>query len=496
MVRNSLYLVMTSGLQASLGFAFWIVAARLFTTSQTGLASSLISATTVLSMMALMGLNVSFDRYLPTAKNRDTLITGGLAVVALSGLALGAVYVLAAPTIAPRLAFVERSLPLAIGFIVLTSATSLNALTDSIFVGSHKAGFVALTDGAVAGTAKIAALFLLAGFGAFGLYTASATGFAAAALVSMLLIVWRLGWRAQIQQSLTALKPLARFTTANYASSLLMFIPQSVVPIVILDRLGASAAAYYYVAYQVASLAQSPIYAVQAMTLVEGSGSDIDLRDLVKRSIRLMLVVCLPVVLVVIVGAHWILLVFGTRYSVHGTSLLIVLVATALPLSVATLIRTVLNLTGRFKVLIWRSVIYAVVVCGASWLLAPHGLTAFAAAWPIGVAASAVPGGVSLLRRWPAAARHRKGGGTAPATAGPFSAGAPGRMDREFAEAQRAGLAALLSLADVNTATLLAFRGADFDPAPVGGGWQQDSLGRHGQARAVRHHGRHRPGPG
>jgi O-antigen/teichoic acid export membrane protein len=494
MVRNSLYLILSSGLQASLGFAFWIVAARLFSTDQTGLASSLISATIFLSLMALMGLNVSFGRYLPAATNRDSLITGGVAVVAVSGLAAGAVYVLVAPTIAPKLAFVEQSLPLAIGFIIFTSASSVNLLTDAIFVGSRKSGYVALTDGAIAGTVKMAALFLLVGFGAVGLYTASTTGLAAAALASLLLIGWRLGWRPHIQQSMTVLKPLAKFSTANYVCSLLTFIPQTVVPIVILDRLGASAAAYYYVAYQVASLAQSPIYAIQGITLTEGGLPGANLASLVKRSVRLMLVVCLPVVVVVIVGAHWILLLFGTRYSIHGTFVLIVLVASALPASVMSLLRTLLNLLGRLNALVWSSVLFAAVICGAAWLLAPHGLIAFAAAWPIGTAASAVPCGVSLIRRWPIAARHRKGAhAAAAATESALLAGAGARADRDFAETQRAGLAALLSLADVSTATLMALRDVDFDAPSVGGRWQGGNSPRHGQPGVTSRHRRDRP---
>jgi O-antigen/teichoic acid export membrane protein len=464
MVRNSLYLILSSGLQASLGFAFWVAAARLFSTSETGLASSLISATLFLSLMAQMGLNTSFGRFLPTAKNRHALITGGFAVVAISGLALGAVYVLCAPGIAPKLAFVAQRLPLAIGFIVFTSASSINLLTDAIFMGSRKSSYVALTDGAVAGAVKIAALFLLVGFGAFGLYTASVTGFAAAALVSVLLIAWRLEWRPNIQDTLSALKPLARFSAANYVSSLLTFIPQSIVPLILLDRLGASPAAYYYVAFQVASLAQSPIYAVQATTLVEGSRLDANLGNVVKRSLRLMLIVCLPVAAIAIIGAHWILLLFGTQYSVHGTFVLTVLAATALPMAVTSLMRTVLNLLSRLKALVWSSAIFGLATCGFSWLLAPHGLMAFAAAWPIGVAASAVPCGVSLLRRWPTAARHRKGGAVDSVADSQLAAKVGAEVDRDFAAAQQAGLAALLSLADYNTAALMALRGAESTP--------------------------------
>lgn len=408
LVRNSLYLVSSSGLQASLSFVFWIVAARTFTTAQTGRAGSLLAATAFIAMLALLGLNTSFVRYLPTASNRNALVTGGLTAVTTCGLVLGALYVLLVPAIAPRLAFVEQSLPLAIGFILFTAAASANAMTDAVFIGSHRAGYCALTDGGVAGAAKIGVLVLLAGSGAFGLYAASSTGLAAAALVSLGLIAVRLGWRPAFRSSFQALRPLLGFSTANYTSELLGLIPQTVMPVIILDRLGSSAAAYYYLSYQVAALTYSGIFAVQWITLAEGARARVDLRKLVNRSTRLTLLVSMPFVLAFAFCGHWILLVFGTSYSAHGTAVLIVLLATAVPMAANSVIDAALRLLGRLRLLVGTSALSAAALCGLAWLLAPHGLVAATIACPISIALAALPGAVSLLRLRPATARHRK----------------------------------------------------------------------------------------
>jgi O-antigen/teichoic acid export membrane protein len=130
MVRNSLYLMLSSALQASLGFAFWIIVARLFSPADVGRASSLISATTVIAYLALLGLNSTLVRFLPTAQNRDALITAGLLLVAGCGAGIGLLYVLATPLIAPRLAFVAHHAGLAAGFVLLAAAASVNLLTD------------------------------------------------------------------------------------------------------------------------------------------------------------------------------------------------------------------------------------------------------------------------------------------------------------------------------------------------------------------------------
>jgi O-antigen/teichoic acid export membrane protein len=479
MLRNSLYLVFSSGLQAALGFVFWILAARLFTPDETGRASSLISASLFISMLALLGLNNSFIRYLPTAKNRDALITGGLCAVMTGAVVLAALYVVAAPTVAPRLAFVEERLPLAIGFMLFTAASSVNLLTDAVFIGSHRAGYIALTDGAVAGLTKIAALVMLAGFGSFGLYTASTTGLAAAALVSVVLIVAHLGWRPEFRDSLTALRPLVRFSSASYATEFLSIIPQTVLPLIVLDRLGAAAAAYYYVSYQVAALTFSASYAVQATTLAEGSRGGVDLRTLVNRSVRLMVIVAVPAILVVVVCAHWILLVFGARYSAHGTDALIVLVTAGIPIASVGLIETPLRLLGRLHVIVWSSVLFAAVTCGFAWLFAGHGLVAVAAAWPIGTTLSALCCAVPLLRRRPVSARHRRS---------ERGARAPGdQPGRDFAGTGSAGLALVPGLAAGGSAAPIPFpfRFGDIDePSLPQVSWPESDSGR-GQSRVL-----------
>ena len=113
LVRNSLYLILSSGLQAALGFTFWIIAARFFTTADVGRASSLIAATSVIAPVALLGLNSTFVRYLPTAPDRDVLITVGLLLVAGCGAGIGLLYVLVTPV--PRAPSRVRSPPASAG---------------------------------------------------------------------------------------------------------------------------------------------------------------------------------------------------------------------------------------------------------------------------------------------------------------------------------------------------------------------------------------------
>ena len=319
MVRNSLYLILSSGLQAAFGFAFWVITARLFSTAVVGIASSLISATTVISFIALLGLNSTFVRYLPTARDRNALITVGLILVAACGAVVGLIYVISTPFLAPRLSFILHRPVLTIGFALLSASAVVNLLTDSVFIASRKAGFNALIDGGIGGASKLIFVLLLSGSGAYGIFCASTGGMAAAGLASLVLMATVLHWRPTMRRSFEAIKPLLRFSGANYAANVLGLLPILVVPIIALDRLGASAAAYYFIDFQIATLLYSAAFAVEQNFTAEGSQINANWRTLRKRSSRVLIKLVLPPSLILIAVAHWILLIFGSNYSKYGT---------------------------------------------------------------------------------------------------------------------------------------------------------------------------------
>jgi O-antigen/teichoic acid export membrane protein len=417
LVRNSLYLIVSAGLQAALGLAFWLIAARLYSVGDIGRGSSLIAAVGVIAYAALLGLNSSFVRFLPTAPDRDVLLTSGLLIVAVTGAAMAVVYVVLIPVTAPRLAFIERP-ALAAGFVLLAAASAVNALTDSVFISARRAGWNVVVDGGIGGVARVAGILALAGAGGYGVFCASGGGFALAALASLILMVGQLGWRPRLRQWAGSLRPLVRFSGANYAGNLAGALPGLVVPVIVVDRLGAASAAYYFVGFQVASILFAAITAVEQTFLAEGAyAGDFVLareqrRALLRRSRRLLALLCGPACLALIAVAHWVLLAFGPGYSQHGTVSLMLLASAALPIAANNWLWTVLRLAGKLRALMLSGAVYAGSICGLSWLLAPHGLGAMAAAWPLG---SLVSAGVSALPSTTPARHRREAGGQVPA---------------------------------------------------------------------------------
>ena len=398
LVSNSLYLLVNSGLQAGAGFVFWIISTHLFSVANVGLATSLVSAAGVIAFVALLGFNSTMVRYLPAASNRNVFITSALTIVAVGAAVFSLLYVLIIPFVAPRLAFVTHKPILALGFVLLTTIGALNLLTDSIFIGLRQARYNVLVDGGIGGITKIVASVVVAGAGAYGLFFAASVGYAAAAVASLILIAADDHFRPSLRGASQVLKPLLRFSGANYIGNLLTLLPTFIVPLVVLDRIGVHATAYYYIAYQVVSLLYAAVFAVEQTFLAEGSHDDVDLRQIMRRSWRLLAAFCVPASLLLAVSGHWILLLFGRSYSANGTVILIVLAASALPLGALNWLLTVLRLTGQLGAIVTANVVFAAMTCGLAWILAPRGLSTLVLAWPIGLTAAAGAAGIAVWR--------------------------------------------------------------------------------------------------
>ena len=284
---------MNSGLQAAAGFIFWIISAHLFSVANVGLATSLVSAAVVIAFVALLGFNSTIVRYLPRSSDRNVFITSALTIVAVCAAVFSSFYVLIIPLIAPRLAFVTHHPLLALGFILLTT---IGALTSSPILFSSACDKQVQRPGrwGIRRSYEIVASLVVAGAGAYGLFLAASVGYAIAAIASLILLATANHFHPSLRGAFQVLKPLLRFSGANYLGNILTQLPTFVVPLIVLDRVGAHDAAYYFIAYQVVSLLYAAVFAVEQTFLAEGSHEDVDLHQIMRRSWRLLAAFCVP----------------------------------------------------------------------------------------------------------------------------------------------------------------------------------------------------------
>jgi len=69
--RNTVFLMLSSGTNAVLGFAFWVLAARLYKPEDVGLASAAISAMSLLALFSSLGMGYGLIKFLPTSGEKS-----------------------------------------------------------------------------------------------------------------------------------------------------------------------------------------------------------------------------------------------------------------------------------------------------------------------------------------------------------------------------------------------------------------------------------------
>lgn len=399
MIWNSLFLVVNTGLQSGTGFLFWIIAARLFSAGDVGIGSALISGVTLIGGLALLGLNMGISRYLPSARNRDALISSGIAMVATVGALGGVIYILLTPLVAPQLAFVGKSPMLIISFALIAAAFAVNTLTDNIFIALRNAKYTVFVDGVIGGFGKLGLTFIVAGAGAYGLFLASSLATALAAVASLLILLMVMKVRIDLSRPLDVLRPLLRFAGANYVADVITRAAGLVIPIMLLDRLGAASSAYYFVVFQMAQIVYTAGLALEQTFLTEGSRSNADMRQLRRRSLRLLVLFFVTSAVIMIGLGHWLLLAFGKPYYQFGYTSLIILVLAAGPISANSWLQTILRLEGKLRAIVVINVIAAIATLLGIWFGTSYGLTGVAWGWFGGVLLEACIAGVAARER-------------------------------------------------------------------------------------------------
>jgi O-antigen/teichoic acid export membrane protein len=393
LVRNALWLLGATAATSLFGVAFWSVAARLYSVTEIGNATSLISAVSLLAYLSLFGLNGSLVKFLPMAERPDREVSTALTLSGGVGLVLGLGYVLLLPVLAPRTASAFRGPALGALFSVVVVAAAVNLATDSVFIAYRATHWNPVVDGLVQGVAKLLPLFALVAAGTVGIFTSFGVGAVAAATGSVMLIGWRLHLRLRPTANIRALNGYLSFSAASYVSSLLNLAPLLVLPLITLDELGSRSAGYYYIAFQVANMLGAIPFAVCESLFAELSHAPGDFARLARRSALVIVMAIVPAVAIVAVAAPLVLSLFGAPYAAHATTVLRLLCLGALPVAVNTWASFLLKSRQRMGWLIGSNVFYLATAAGLAFSLSRFGLIGIGGAW---VAANVVSGAVAL----------------------------------------------------------------------------------------------------
>jgi len=199
---------------------------------------------------------------------------------------------------------------------------------------------------------RIIFLFPLVFLGSLGVFGAVGISFLFAVIFA-LFVISRLGVKPSIKIDKKFLNDSLHFSAGNYFAGLFLMAPNQLLPIMVLNVLGASKAAYYYISYMIASLLFMIPNAISMSLFVEGSHGE-SLRKTTIKSLAAIFLLLIPTVVLLYFAGGWLLSLVGKDY-VEGISLLRIMVLTSIFVAITSVYFSIKRIQKDIKGLIFIS---------------------------------------------------------------------------------------------------------------------------------------------
>jgi O-antigen/teichoic acid export membrane protein len=323
-----------TGLTSVLGFVFWVLAAHLYPARLVGLSSAVIAAMGAISGFCTLGLDAVLVRYLPTAGRwARPLVVRSYSVTIAASLLAGAVAAATSSVWSPRLRFLGQSPEWLVGFALATAVWTVFTLEDSVLTGVRSPQWIPL-ENSLYSLVKLILLFVLAGAlpraGMFLAWTAPAALTLAGFTV---LIFGKLIPRQASARPAASLdrRVLTRVAAGNYAGMVCLIAGTALLPVIVANETNLALTAYFYVPWTIITVLRLIAANVMISLTVEGALDEPGLGRLTRRAFLHTMRIVLPLIVVCLVAAPWILRLFGAGYADAGSGLLRLLALGSIP---------------------------------------------------------------------------------------------------------------------------------------------------------------------
>jgi O-antigen/teichoic acid export membrane protein len=388
--RSSYAQMLTTAANAVLGLLFWVIAARLYPADVVGLGAGGISALQLVAGVGWVGLQFTLLRYVPVAGIRRRHLVAlvyGAGVATALAVAIAFTFAVATDLHVPYVAGDALSIAM---FWVSVVVWTVFSLQDAVLIGIRRS-FLVPAENTTYGLIKLVLLIALAGIDdpwtLLGIWVGGT-----AVLVAGVnwLLFRRLLEQDRAEPRLPPVSRIARFSVGHTAVALTAWIPDFLVPLLVLRYLDQAANAYYYAAWTIGLSSRLLATNIANAMTVEGAYGEQSIRALLRPVIRLAVTVLLPVMGLLLLGAGVILQAFGPRYADEGATLLRLFAISLLPYTVATFVIAFDRVRERFGAALMIVVVGTLTTIGLDVLLIPaHGISGAGLGWLGGQLAAA-----------------------------------------------------------------------------------------------------------
>lgn len=382
--KNAYFLMLSSEMSAGSGFFFWLIAARFYSAGDLGLASAIIAAMGLLGMLSMLGFDISLIRFLPEREDKNELINSCLTLSFISSLALIAIFIAGIEVWSPSLSIIKANKLLYLLFIVFTAVAPLRGLqSQGVFVGFRKTEYSFVQT--IVTLARIGIVPFLVAFGALGIYASygltSILAFGVGTFLTSKIFPYKLVPTVKGY----IINDIIHFSFGNYIARIFEMIPTFVLPIMVINLLGAEMNAYFYIAWQFSFLLLSVPRWTSMSLLAEGSYNREALRRNTKRAAKFISLILGAAIIAILLFGKYLLGIFGVEYARNSFEVLSILMLGSIPFAFNALYATIKRIQKEIKPVIWVYGGIAIITLVVSYILMQSiGIIGAGIAWILG----------------------------------------------------------------------------------------------------------------
>jgi len=394
--KNSFFIMLTSLSSAAFGFFFWMLAAKLYPKEDVGIATALISSMSFLILLTRFGLDVAIIRFFPD-KDKSSLFSTTAFITTFFTVVLGLIFIIGIDIWSPELRILS-SLQNTTLYILFLVASSIVALTTVSFYAVRKAQYSFIQSLMVGSRVFILIPFVF--LGAMGIYGAVGASFIIAGIVSLVLLA-RSGVTLSLRLDRKFLNEAFHFSAGNFIAGLLMTAPAQILPLMVLNVLGAQETAHYYIAFAITSLLFTIPNALSTSLFVEGSHGE-GLKNATIKSLRATFLLMIPAALILYFAGGWLLGLIGKDYAASGLDLLRIMVVSSFFMAVSSIYMTIKKVQKDILGLIFISGLIFSLLIGLGYVfMLWYGIEGIGYAYVAGYGFGALAVGVMVWReKW------------------------------------------------------------------------------------------------
>ncbi len=386
--RTSVLLVADNLLLGALGGLFVLIATHIWEPRSIGIVSAVSGGTGLIVIAAALGLPDTIVAFLAGEPDQALMVRGALFISVPVGIVL-----LAAAWLLPGHAGVPLtelgiSVPWAVTLtMVYVTASLVVLIVDPAFLARQEVSWTVGKD-LTSMLVRFLALVLLAGTGTAGYFEVGLIYIIFAAVVDLVLLRLRVrrAPRPQASLGLGLVRAHARFAAGNQIAVLVAMLPTSLLPVIVLARLGAASAAYVAIPMAVLGvLTVVPSMTAQSL-FAEMSAHPEEVVEPVRKALRGAYMATLPLALFTIVFAPLLLSLFGHGYSIEGRDLLRWGAASSVFFCFNYVSDIILLARKKVPAYVVANVVGTCFVLLSLFLAVSHGLAALGLGWFVGQA--------------------------------------------------------------------------------------------------------------